>query len=188
MRDPYDILGVTYGATEEEVQEAYRARASELPMNDPNNIAVQNLNAAYDQIIEEMRGQTEESTSQSSNAASDFSDIRRLLQNGQTGQAEELLDGIPPSMRTAEWSFLKGTVCYNRGFLDMAYDYLKAAAEADPSNAEYVSAYNQVAKQGSGYMQGNPYGNAGQTMACNLCTTLACLNCCSSCCGGGCVG
>lgn len=187
MRDPYEILGIRPGASEEEVQEAYRQRASVLPMEDRTNVEVEALNTAYDQIIAQLRGQVD--YTDSSTNSSEFSDIRRLLQNGRTAEAEELLDGIPEMLRTAEWYFLKGTVFYEKGFLDIAYEYLESATQIDPYNEEYASAFRRVSSQEQGFMQGNPYADKAGMSGCDCCTALLCLNCCTSCArGGSCVG
>ena len=84
---------------------------------------------------------------QSYGGSSQFADIRRLINLNRLGDAEELLDGISASARTAEWNYLKGIVNYRKGWLDNAVTYLNTACAMEPSNMEYRQALNQLTQQ-----------------------------------------
>ena len=62
--------------------------------------------------------------------------------------AEELLNSS--SDRGAEWHYLKGVVCYRRGWMDEAKSYYQTAVQLEPNNPEYVRAW-QIVNQGAGY-------------------------------------
>ena len=60
-----------------------------------------------------------------------------LINQGRLEQAQEILDGVPPQNRDAEWYFLNGTVLYRRGWFDQAYTSFSTAVRMDPTNPEY---------------------------------------------------
>ena len=98
-----------------------------------------------------------------------------------------MLDSVPSSARNAEWFFLKGSVCYTRGWLNEAYQNFSAAVSMAPSNMEYRSALNQMEQQRNGYMRGNPmggYGNNNVNKQMDCCTSLCCVDCCCEMMGG----
>ena len=117
--------------------------------------------------------------------ASAFPEVRRLISRGKLEEAQELLDGVPPAARSAEWYFLNGTVQYRRGWFDNAFTSFANACRMDPSNAEYRQAMNNAQRQtGRRY---NPYNTGnynGGCSACDVCQGLICADCCCECMGG----
>lgn len=201
MSDPYKVLGVSPNATDEEVKTAYRELAkkyhpdnyADSPLADLAGEKMKEVNEAYDQIVKDRRqrrnGGAEGGYSGYAGyggQGSGFSDVRSLINAGRIADAEQILDGVPPEGRSAEWFFLKGTVLYRRGWLDEAYNDFSAACRMDPANAEYRAAFNQVTNQRSGMYGGyNPgvpqYGGLG---GCDLCTSLCMADLCCNCLGG----
>lgn len=200
MTDPYQVLGVSRDASEEEIKEAYKALARKYhpdnyansPLADVATEKMQEVNAAYDQIMAERRtGRTTGGSTGNpfSGGSAEYADIRRLIQQNRQVEAEELLDGIPANRRSAEWHFLKGTIYYNRGWLDNAQQEIARACQIDPNNPEYRAALNQMMWQrGGGF--GAPgqmhyrTGPAGGMNACDCCSSLLCADCCCECMGG----
>ena len=113
MNNPYEYLGVGRNATEKDIMDAYRRIAGEInstPMSDDERTRrMDELNNAYDTILNTLRGTTSYSNNNSYNQQTDynnnsqFSDVRQQINSGRIEDAEMILDGIHPSMRNAEW-------------------------------------------------------------------------------------
>ena len=194
---------------------------ADSPLADVANEKMQEVNAAYDAVLKDLKNRKSGSqnsyqggynqNSQSYNQGygqsygqgyrqssyggygygGQFSDVRRMIQQNRLVEAEELLDGSPANARDAEWHFLKGTICYQRGWLDDARNHFNAACQMSPNNPEYRAALNRMSWQsqggygapGTGYRQTN-YGGGRQMDACDCCNTLICADCCCECMGG----
>lgn len=108
--------------------------------------------------------------------------VRIAIHNGDLSRAEALLANYED--HNAEWNFLKGAVCYRRGWMDEAKRYYETAVKMDPGNAEYRNALDYMENGGAGAY--NPNGTFG-TMDCgstDLCTRLCCAQALCSLCGG----
>ena len=194
-RDPYEVLGISPSATDDEVKSAYRALARKYhpdnyannPLSDLAEEKMQEINDAYDAIVRMRKGGGRQSAGGSSYQGgyagnSRHGDIRQMINQNRIHDAETLLDGIPSHARDAEWFFLKGSVLYKKGWLEEAYSHFETACRMDPGNMEYRQAYNQV----SAYRQTGGYRTRGGqgADACDVCTTLYCADCCCECMGG----
>lgn len=202
MTDPYEVLGVSPDASEEQIKTAYRDLARKYhpdnyqgnPLADLANDKMQEINQAYDQVMNKRRGQSSgggrsggsggQGYSGGYSGGGQFADIRRLITSRRMTEAEELLDGVPRHMRDAEWHFLKGTVQYSRGWLDDAYQNFSRACDMDPGNSEYRAALNQLQWQrqtgrAPGYRTEQSYG--GGCSVCDVCMAMYCANCCCDC-------
>lgn len=187
MTDPYQVLGVSPSATDEQIKNAYRELARKYhpdnyannPLADLAQEKMKEINEAYDQIQRQRKQQQSSRSGQSysqggysqggysrgyagqrsyAGGGSQFADIRQLLNANRVSDAEELLEGIPQSRRDAEWYFLRGRVFYVRGWLDQAYNYYVRANQMSPGNAEYQTALNQLMWQRN---TGRPAGGYG---------------------------
>ena len=207
MSDPYKVLDVQPGATDDEIKSAYRELARKYhPDNYQNNPLAElatekmkEINEAYDEIMRMRRegnngsrsytsGSTGGWRAGSSAGTSEYADIRRLINARRISEADELLEGIPVARRSAEWYFLKGSVYYSRGWLDEAYRHFSQAVSMYPGNGEYRAALDQLDFQRTtGQYQAGPYRTTGAPQSCSscdLCSSLICADCCCECMGG----
>ena len=198
MTDPYKVLGVSPSATDEEIKDAYRQLAkkyhpdqySDSPLKDLADEKMKEINEAYDTITAQRknggsRGYTGAYNNVGSSGGSGFNDVRSLIMSGRVADAEQILNGVPPERRNAEWYFLKGTVLYKKGWLEEASNHFATACRMDPGNGEYRAAMNQMNNQRSGAYGG--YNTAQPTRGCSgcdMCSSLICADCCCECMGG----
>ena len=200
--DPYKVLGISSSATDAEIKEAYREmikkyhpdKNSNSPLNELANEKTAEVNSAFDEIMNIRRGSGNASTysnnSSSYNGEVDYQGIRANIQSGSTTTAEKMLDDVPNDLRNGEWYFLKGSVCYTRGWLNDAYENFGIATKMNPENAEYKAAFNQLQNNRQGNMNGSPYQqyrtnpNATGCSGCDMCQGLICADCCCECMGG----
>ena len=189
MKNPYEVLGIQPGASDDEVKAAYRELAkkyqpdhySDNPLSELAEEKMQEINEAYDAIIRMRR----QGGSSSGNPSSRYADIRNLIRTGRTIDAESLLDGIPAPSRDAEWYFLKGSVLYKKGWLDDAYSHFSTATRMDPTNIEYRQAFNQLDMQRrTGGYRTVPGATMCGCSTCDVCNSLICADCCCECMGG----
>lgn len=203
--DPYNVLGVSPSASDEEVKSAYRQLAKKYhpdryrghELQDLAGEKLKQINEAYDIITKERAGgygssgsssysdSSSGSYSSSYSGSSQFSEVRRAMQTGNLTLADSLLDTM--SNRNAEWQYWKGMVLLRKGWYDGARQHFATACSMDPGNIEYTNAFNTVNRSASGYGQ-TYYGGRGQGAdTCTLCSGLCCADCCCEACGGDCI-
>lgn len=156
MRDPYQVLGVPSTATDEEVKKAYRNLAKKYhpdnyhddPLADLAQEKMKEINEAYEEIQNQRKrgasgsGYGAYGGSYGGYGANSYGGsydpaiqrIRLAIRQGDLNLAEELLNAR--SDHNAEWNFLKGAVCFKRGWLDEAKRYYETAVQMDPGNPE----------------------------------------------------
>ena len=194
MKDPYEVLGVSKSATDEEIKNAYRELARKYhpdnyvgnPLADIAEEKMKEINDAYDQIMNKRRT-GKDSGGYSAYKNSRFSDIRTVISQNRLDDAQRLLDMVEISERDAEWYFLNGSVQYKRGWFENAYTNFATACRMDPTNGEYRAALNQIQYSRRG---GNPYrttGSGRECDSCDLCMGLWCADSCCECMGGDCI-
>lgn len=217
MTDPYSVLGLDASATDEQVREAYRRLAVKYSTDEYANSSLgdiaakemADIDAAFDRIMSQRRVGGARKTSNNTNsggrnttytdagrASSDtddwrYHDIREHLRRGDYVTAEQRLLAIDGSQRGAQWNFLMGSVCREKGWLDEARRYYASAASMEPNNYEYTAAYNQL-EQSRATGQGNyrPFGTTRRDDGCaddlsSCCSLLCCMSLCNSCCCNG---
>lgn len=208
MMDPYKILGVAPGATDDEIKQAYRAlvrkyhpdKYANTDLADMANEKMKEINAAYEQV-QRMRREGTASTSSHTQDESDssqesshyesysgnsvFARIRMHINNGDLDDAQVLLRTVPDDDRGAEWHFLIGCVLLRRGHIVDAQNHLDTACRIDPYNSEYRIVRDrlraQTAAQAGGYRTDTASNSGCACSACDICMTLACVDCCCDC-------
>ena len=112
MTDPYKVLGISPNATDEQVKAAYRELAKKYhpdnyannPLSDLAEEKMQEINQAYDAIVAQRRAGGQSggySGGAYAQGASQFADIRRMINSGRLAEAQELLDGVAAASRDA---------------------------------------------------------------------------------------
>lgn len=195
MKDPYEVLGVSHNASEDEIKKAYRDLVRKYhpdnyannPLADLAQEKMKEINEAYD-VLTKGGGASTGSTggtgsaygASSGGSSAELNEVRRLIQMGNIAQAEAKLDAI--ANHNAEWYFLRGVIAQRRGWMDEAAQNFRIASQMDPGNMEYRSAVNSASGTGAyGYRQTH-YQQTGDDELCNLCSTLMCMNClCNGC-------
>lgn len=211
-KDPFEVLGISRGATDEEVKNAYRALARKYhpdnydkdnPLKDLATEKMQEINTAYDQI-QQMRAENKEayhgngtyydSYAGSGSGAKDpiYVEIRNDINRRRFGDAERKLLDIDFASRVAEWHYLMSLVLMSRNNVGDAMRELEIACNMEPGNAEYQKAKEMFNTNAGGYGS-TYYGSAGQPNyrrrtstdeACDCCANLICLDCLCECMGG----
>ena len=196
--NPYEVLGIKPGASQDEIKSAYRKLIKQYhpdkfidnPLKNLAEDKMIEINKAYESLTKNSGSNNYNSSntsnySNSSNSSSDFQDIRRLIQAGNYAVAENKLNSI--NNRNAEWHYLYGAVMLNKGWFDSALEHMTTAVNMDPNNFEYRQGLNSLRQRSTGYS--NPYyrtTNTSNTDICNCCIDLWCLNTLCECAGAGC--
>lgn len=202
MTNPYKVLGVNEGATNEEMRAAYLSLVKKYhpdKYTDPDmkqlaNEKLKEINEAYDQLTKNP-GKTASSGysgaaygagghggSYSGPEADRFVRARSLINAGNLDGAKTILDSI--QTRNAEWYYLYGIIYLRQGWYDKAREFLGRAYRTEPGNAEYAQAYNTLRYTGNPYSRPRQSTSYGNCSACDICSGLMCADCCCECMGG----
>ncbi|MDK2800595.1 MAG: molecular chaperone DnaJ [Clostridiales bacterium] len=197
MKNPYEVLGIREGASEEEIKRAYRELARKYhpdqyanhPLSDLAQDKMKEINEAYDYLMKN-KGNTHQfnqnynqRNNKYHNGSNMYMQIRHMIEVGNVAEADRMLESI--SDHDAEWYFLKGAVFVRRGWYDQAYQYFQRAVHMNPNNPEYRAALNNMAFRNTTYRNvGGGMGYGGGMSTCDCCTSMICADCCCECLGG----
>lgn len=197
-----ELLGLSEGATEEEIKEAYaRLRAKYLEDRfkdgEEGNEAARmltKLDTAYNELMSEL---AEDQTA--AEGGTSFDRVEELIRSGDIQEAQRVLDSF--NERSARWHYLQSVVFYKKNWMNESKKQLEIAMQLEPDNDKYKEAYRKLSDRIKGDAQ-QPQGEnrgvyEGQTMqsadqdqmggnfcswciqccAINMCVNMLC-NCC----------
>lgn len=198
MRNPYEVLGVKEGASQDEIKSAYRKLAKQYhpdqydnnPLRELAEEKMREINEAYDALT---KGNTNSYNSNNTNSnpnysGNDFStyqSVRNDLNIGNISGAESKLNSI--SNRTAEWYFLMGMVNVKKNWFDNAYNLISQACRMDPNNFEYRRTLNELSMRQRAYAGNYNTTTRGGDSCCDTLCKLWALDTCCECMGGDCI-
>lgn len=206
MADPYQILGVSRDASDEEVKKAYRKLSRkyhpDANVNNPHKEEAEEkfkeLQRAYQQIIEEREqgngtagyggfqgfeggfrteGQSEEYVMHLKAAAN-------YIQNRYYNEAVNVLNQMQE--RTGQWYYLSAVANMGLGNNLMALEYARQAVMQEPYNQQYQQLVRVLESGGSWYQDMQREYQPSYSFGEDLCIRLCIANMfCNICLGGG---
>ena len=176
ISDPYQVLGVSPDASDEEIKQAYRKLAKKYhPDLNPGDEAaakkMQQINAAYDQIKNPEKYQQQSSGygggyssydpfggcggyQQRSYADTEGTDnYQKAAYNYiRFGRYQEALNALSnASQRDARWYYLSALAHDGLGNQVTALEHIRRAVSMEPDNQEYLKALEEIENGGAGY-------------------------------------
>jgi molecular chaperone DnaJ len=203
--DPYQVLGVSRGASDEEIKKAYRALSRkyhpDANVNNPNKAEAEEkfkqVQQAYNQIMKEkQQGSYSGSYSGSygsygsygssysgSSANPKLQAAMNYIRSGHFDEALKVLNEIPFAERSGQWYFLSAVVNERMGNNATALEHINRAVELEPSNFEYRQLKQHLEFGGVWYTNmGRSYERPYSSFSGFCMTMLLAQALCSCCC------
>lgn len=189
MRNPYEVLGLKPGASNDEVKKAYRKLSRKYhPDANINNANKEQAEEKFKEVQEAYRSIMNKNTSygggsgsfngfgggfnrarnEGGGSSSDEMHIaaaQNFIVNGMFNEAVRTLNDI--SDRTSRWYYLSAVANYGLGNKAVALEHINRAISMEPNNSEYQAVKQRIqgggqwyANQGMGYGMPNIYGSS----------------------------
>lgn len=187
MQNPYEVLGIKEGASQEEIKAAYREQVKKYhpdkfqnnPLYELAQEKLQEANEAYDALTKGTGNWKNNSNSGTSGVSGKFTEVRRTIDRGDLQRAEMMLNQIPT--KNGEWFYLSGMISLRKGWYDDAVTKMQTATTMEPNNTEYRNAMNSIMSTGGGYRT-NSYNRGYNNSNDACCQALQCYCCADMCC------
>lgn len=191
MLDPYSILEVSRGASDEEIKKAYRKLSRkyhpDANINNPNKDQAEEkfkqIQQAYDQIMKEREYGSSYGYegyggfgNRTNTGYQDEEAIRRqaasnYIQNGHYQEAINVLSSL--SHRNGQWYYLSAMANMGLGNNVNALNHIREAVRLEPDNMQYKMTLQRMEGGGAWYQeQQNPFGGmsvGGDGLCMKLC-------------------
>jgi curved DNA-binding protein CbpA len=201
MKDPYQVLGVSPDATDEEIKDKYRTlvkkyhpdKFTDSDLAELANEKMKDINSAYDEIQKMRNNRSRDSRSGGFNPGSSsnsefYTRVRQLINASSIFEAEQMLISTPQANRGAEWNYLYACVMVKKGYYADAQRYFDIACSLDPDNREYQNAREMFRSRSEQYGSYRTYQSSNGCCDMDCCSSLICADCCCECMGGDLIG
>ncbi len=191
--NPYEVLGVSYDATEDEIKKAYRQLSRkyhpDANVNNPNKDAFEEkfkeVQQAYKIIMDQRQGKGQNAAEdfwgfgggaggysygyggQASGRAESQDDqyLRSALNYIQSGYFREGLNVLEQVKdRKGQWYYYSAFANYHLGNNAIALDHAKTACAFEPNNYNYAMLLNRLQGGGQRYQQRSAHYGGNPTM------------------------
>ena len=196
--DPYQVLGVSPDASDEEIKRAYRRLAKKYhpdlnPGDERAAKEMQRVNAAYEQIKNPEKASPNAGGyggygynpfggyQRSYQQPGDDQYQRAAYQYIRFGRYQEAVNALNNAAeKNARWYYLSALANNGLGNQVTALEHIRRAVSMEPDNVEYLRALDAIQQGGTAYrqqagnfggfeMRGNPCGNLLWCWLLNLC-------------------
>lgn len=182
--DPYQILGVSPDASDEEIKRAYRALAKKYhpdlnPGDEEAAKKMQKINAAYEAIKNPEKNRREEQSYGDAGSSDRYQKAAyQYIVYGRYREALNILSNA--QTRDARWYYLSAVANNALGNQVTALEHIRQAVAMEPDNPTYLQALQRIQNGGAGYRrQAENYGGFEMRgTPCNLCWCWLFQLCC----------
>ena len=214
MMNPYQVLGISPGASDDEIKKAYKTLSRkyhpDANVGNPNQKAYEEkfkeVQQAYQIIMDQRQGKGQQAQyqdpwgfggfgdyygshqSQSASESKDEQYMRSALNYIQNGYYREGLNVLEQvKERKGPWYYYSAIANYNVGNNAVAIEHAKIACSYEPNNYYYASLLNQLQGGESRYQQRSAGygGNPSMHRGNYMGQICGTILCLNLCCGGG---